>query len=200
MSGEERTPPLAVRRVSPPHEDDDEGLLARVAEGDRTALVALYRRHGGAVLAQISLVVGDRGLGEEVLQDTMLAVWKGAASFEGRSRVRSWIISIARRQARDRLRRRRPRIVAADALEERPATGPGPEDVALERAEATAVAHAITRLGAAHREVLETVFGAGLTLAEAADVLEVPLGTVKSRLSAARGALARELSEKGYAR
>ncbi|MQA85981.1 MAG: sigma-70 family RNA polymerase sigma factor [Streptosporangiales bacterium] len=187
-------------RAASPHEGDDADLLRRIVGGDRTALVALYQRHGGVVLAQIGLVVEDRGLSEEILQDTMLAVWRGAASFRGRSRVRSWIIAIARRQARDRLRRYRANVVDDGFLTDRPAQEPGPEDVALERAEAEAVANAIRSLGLAHREVLGLVFGAGLTLAETAEVLDVPLGTVKSRLAAARAALARSLSEKGYAR
>jgi RNA polymerase sigma-70 factor (ECF subfamily) len=147
------------------------------------------------VLAQIVLVVGDRGLSEEILQDTMLAVWRGAAGFRGESRVRSWLVAIARRQARDRLRRHRTTLVEDAVLAERPAAEPGPEDVALGRVEAAAVARAIGTLGVAQREVLGLVFGAGLSLAETAEVLEVPLGTVKSRLAAARSALDRLLAE-----
>jgi RNA polymerase sigma-70 factor (ECF subfamily) len=180
-------------------EQDDAGLLRRIADGDHGALVALYQRHGGVVLGQIRLVVDDRGLSEEILQDTMLAVWRGARSFRGQSRVRSWIIAIARRQARDRLRRHRANVVDDRLLAQRPARGPGPEDVALDRATVAAVADAIRHLDLRHREVLGLVFGAGLTLAETAGVLEVPLGTVKSRLAAARTALAHKLDERGYA-
>ena len=182
-----------------PRADDGE-LLRRVRSGDRAALVALYHRHARVVLAQVDLFAGDRGLSEEILQDTMLAVWRGAGSFRGESCVRSWIIAIARRQARDRLRRRRLRVVDDRLLADRPAPDPGPEDVALERATATAVANATGELSLAHREVLGLVFGAGLSLAETAQVLEIPLGTVKSRLAAARAALSRALNEKGYGR
>jgi RNA polymerase sigma-70 factor, ECF subfamily len=182
-----------------PHVDDAD-LLRGVRSGDRAALVALYQRHARVVLAQIDLFAGDRGLSEEILQDTMLAVWRGAGSFRGESSVRSWIIAIARRQARDRLRRLRLRVVDDRLLADRPAPDPGPEDVALERATATAVANATRDLRLAHREVLGLVFGAGLSLAETADVLKIPLGTVKSRLAAARAALAHALSEKGYGR
>jgi RNA polymerase sigma-70 factor, ECF subfamily len=150
--------PLVLPRV------DDADLLRGVRSGDRAALVALYHRHARVVLAQIDLFVGDRGLSEEILQDTMLAVWRGAGSFRGESTVRSWIIAIARRRARDRLRRRRPRIVDDRLLADRPAPDPGPEDVALERATATAVANATRALDLAHREVLGLVFGAGLSL------------------------------------
>lgn len=174
---------------------DDAALLQQVASGDRDALGALYRRHGHVVLAQIRLVVGERGLSEEILQDTMLAVWRGAGSFRGVSQVRSWIIAIALRQARDRLRRRRLAVVADESvLSEQAAADPGPEAQVLERAELAAVADAIRALSPGHREVLGLVFGADLTLADAAQVLGVPLGTVKSRLAAARAALARSMA------
>ena len=181
-------------------EATDTDLVTRVAAGDRAALTALYERHGQAVLAQVVLAVGDRTLAEEVLQDTMLALWRGAASFRGDSQVRSWLIAIARRQARDRLRRRRVPTVTDDILSAWPAAGPGPEDLTLERAEAAVVAQAVGALGARHREVLGLVYGASLTLAETAQVLGVPVGTVKSRLAAARAALATSLSRRGYTR
>lgn len=193
--------PEEAPQVMETTEQDDGVLVRRVASGDRDALAALYERHGRVVLAQITLAVGDRALGEEILQDTMLAVWRGAASFRGESAVLSWIIAIARRRTRDWLRHhpvRAPGDVAD--LSGRPAPEAGPEESVLARAEATAIADAVRQLGRPHREVLGLVFGAGLTLAETAAVLAVPVGTVKSRLSAARAALARVLSERGYVR
>jgi RNA polymerase sigma-70 factor, ECF subfamily len=172
-------------------------LLSRIAGGDQGALAEFYRRHGQVVLAQIVLLVGDRALAEEILQDTMLAVWRGAGSFRGDSRVRSWLISIARRQARDRMRRRQLRVVDDACLADQPSRDPGPDVVALDRAEAAEMGNAIRALTPAHREVLGLAFGAGLSLPEVAEVLQVPLGTVKSRLAAARAALGRVLDEKG---
>ena len=175
----------------------DAELLTRIAGGDQQALAELYQRHGRIVLAQISLVAGDRAVSEEILQDTMLAAWRGAGSFRGESSVRSWLIAIARRQTRDRQRRRRMHVVAAEALASQPSPAPGPEHVALDRAEVAEVAVAIRALAPRHREVLGLVFGTGLSLGEAAGVLGIPVGTVKSRLSAARAALSRQLEEKG---
>jgi RNA polymerase sigma-70 factor, ECF subfamily len=187
--------------VGPPDSGVDQTqLLRRIARGDQGAMAEFYRLHGRIVLAQILLVVGERALGEEILQDTMLAIWRGADSFLGESAVRSWVIAIARRQARDRLRRHRIAVVDDALLAEQPSAEPGPELVALERAEVAAVASAIRLLAPRHREVLGLAFGAGLSLPEVADVLQVPLGTVKSRLAAARTALARVLHEKGQDR
>jgi RNA polymerase sigma-70 factor (ECF subfamily) len=179
---------------------DDIALLRRIGRGDEDAMAAFYREHGRVVLAQVLLVTGERVLAEEILQDTMLAVWRGAGSFRGESSVRSWVIAIARRQTRDRLRGRRLRVVDDAFLADQPSSGPGPEVLALDRAELAEVTVAIRDLAPAHRELLGLVFGSGLSLPEVAGVLEIPVGTVKSRLTAARTALSRILNEKGQNR
>ena len=179
---------------------DDVQLVRRIGQGDEDAMAAFYREHGRVVLAQVLLVVGQRVLAEEILQDAMLAVWRGAGSFRGESSVRSWVIAIARRKTRDRLRGRRLRIVDDAFLADRPGSGPGPEVMALDRAELAEVKGAIRELAAPHRELLGLVFGTGLSLPEVAGVLEIPVGTVKSRLSAARTSLSRILDEKGQDR
>jgi RNA polymerase sigma-70 factor, ECF subfamily len=178
---------------------DDAGLLSRIAQGDEDAMAAFYRDHGRVVFAQVLLVTGERALTEEIVQDTMLAVWRGARSFRRESSVRSWVIAIARRQTRDRLRARRLRVVDDAFLADQPGLGPGPEVMALDRAELAEVRKAIRDLAPAHREVLGLAFGSGLSLPEVATVLEIPVGTVKSRLTSARTALNRIL-EKGQDR
>jgi len=179
---------------------DDAELLRRIGRGDESAMAAFYREHGRVVLAQVLLVTGERVLAEEVTQDTMLAVWRGAGSFRGESSVRSWVIAIARRQTRDRLRARRLHLVDDSYLADQPSSGPGPEATALDRAELAEVTAAIRELPASHREVLGLAFGSGLSLPEVAEVLEIPVGTVKSRLFGARTALSRILNEKGQSR
>ena len=179
---------------------EDAGLLRRIGQGDEDAMTAFYREHGRVVFAQVLLVVGERLLAEEIVQDTMLAVWRGAGSFRGDSSVRSWVIALARRQTRDRLRGRRLRVVSDVFLADQPGPAPGPEVMALDRAELAEVRGAIRELAPAHREVLGLAFGSGLSLPEVAGVLEIPLGTVKSRLTSARTALNRILEEKGQNR
>jgi RNA polymerase sigma-70 factor, ECF subfamily len=195
--GEAEVPISTVRRDST---CDDGALLRRIGQGDEDAMATFYREHGRVVLAQVLLVVGERVLAEEIVQDAMLAVWRGAGSFRGESSVRSWVIAIARRQTRDRLRARRLRVVDDAFLADQPGSGPGPEVMALDRAELAEVRGAIRELASPHREVLGLVFGSGLSLPEVAGVLEIPLGTVKSRLTAARTALSRILHEKGQNR
>jgi RNA polymerase sigma-70 factor, ECF subfamily len=186
---------VSVSAAAPDPEVGDRELLRQIAAGDEGALAELYRRHGHVVLSQVLFVVGERALGEEVLQDTMFAVWRQAGTFRGESRVRSWMIAIGRRQARDRLRRHRIREVHDSGLVDRPSSVAGPELVALQRAHVADVASAISGLGRAHREVLGLVFAADLTMAEVAEILEIPIGTAKSRLASARAVLCRALEE-----
>jgi RNA polymerase sigma-70 factor (ECF subfamily) len=195
-----RGDPAPIFTVSPDGACDDTALLRRIGQGDEDAMASFYREHGRVVLAQILLVTGERVLAEEVVQDTMLAVWRGAGSFRGESSARSWVIAIARRQTRDRLRGRRLRVVNDAFLADQPSPGPGPEATALDRAELAEVKGAIRELALPHREVLGLAFGSGLSLPEVAGVLEIPVGTVKSRLAAARIALSRILDEKGQDR
>src|SRR6202034_3600605 len=175
-------------------------LLRRIGRGDEDAMAEFYREHGRVVLAQVLLVTGERVLAEEIVQDTMLAVWRGANSFRGESSVRSWVIAIARRQTRDRLRGRRLRVGDDAFLADQPGPGPGPEVMALDRAELAPVRGAIRQLAPAHRELLGLAFGSGLSLPEVAGVLELPVGTVKTRLTAARAALNGILEQKGQNR
>jgi RNA polymerase sigma-70 factor, ECF subfamily len=178
-------------------ERDDAELLRRIGQGDEAAMASFYREHGRVVFAQVLLVTGERVLAEEIVQDAMLAVWRGAACFRSESSARSWVIAIARRRTRDRLRGRRLRVVDDAFLAEQPGPGPGPEAMALDRAELAEVRSAIRALSPAHREVLGLAFSTGLSLPEVAGVLEIPVGTVKSRLTAARAALNRILERNG---
>ena len=200
MDGPQQDASAPIFTVSRDGACNDVQLLGRIGQGDEDAMAAFYREHGRIVLSQVLLVAGDRVLAEEIVQDTMLAVWRGAGSFRGESSVRSWVIAIARRQTRDRLRGRRLRLVDDTYLADQPSSGPGPEVMALDRAELAEVKGAIRELATPHREVLGLVFGTGLSLPEVAGVLEIPLGTVKSRLTAARTALNGILDKKGQNR
>jgi RNA polymerase sigma-70 factor (ECF subfamily) len=200
VSGPDRDVGTAVSIAGRDPGRDDAERLRRIGLGDGDAMASFYHEHGRVVFAQVLLVVGQRVLAEEIVQDTMFAVWRGAAAFRGESSARSWVMGIARRRTRDRLRGRRLRVVDDAFLSDQPGADPGPEVMALDRAELADVRATIRELAPAHREVLGLAFGSGLSLPEVADVLEIPVGTVKSRLSAARIALNRALDEKGQHR
>ena len=172
--------------------DEEARLIARIAAGERAALACLYARIGGPLMGYLLQLTSDYGLAEEVLQDTLLAIWSSAATFAGRSSARTWLFGVARRQAHNTLRRRGLPLVQPgeeDGLALLPDPGPGPEDAALARAGQAEMAAALARLAPAHREVLLLAVVQGLPQQDLAEILGVPLGTVKSRLHAAKRAL-----------
>ena len=124
-------------------------LLVRVAGGDPAALATLYRRYGGRLFGYLQRYAGDRMVAEEILQDTLLAVWRSAPRYAGRSGVRTWLFGIARRQAHNRLRVQEPRTLPLDGLAGWADPGPGPAEWAIANAQAAAVADAFAALAPA---------------------------------------------------
>jgi RNA polymerase sigma factor (sigma-70 family) len=168
---------------------DDAQLIGRIARGDRQALSELYERYQRSLFSYLLQLTPDYGLAEELLQDTLVAVWKSARSFEGRSSVLTWLVGIARRQAHNTLRQRRLPLADLAELECVPAPDLEPEEFALASVARGELAQAFRQLAPVHREVLLLTFVQELSYQETATILEVPVGTVKSRLSNARRAL-----------
>ncbi len=168
--------------------DPDADLVERLAAGDRDALERLYARYGRPLFSYLVDLVGDRGLAEEIVQDTFVAAWRGGAAFEGRSSVSTWLFGIARRQARDRQRGVRPETMPLDELRDE-SEEPRPDAEVLAAADRADLVAALDRLPVHHREPLVLAFAHGLSGPEIASVLGIPEGTVKSRLHAARAAL-----------
>jgi RNA polymerase sigma-70 factor (ECF subfamily) len=174
--------------------NDDRELLARTGAGDRQALTELYTRYRGAVFAYLLRLTPDQHLAEDLLQETFVAAWKSAASFAGRSTVKTWLIGVAHRQAHNVLRRRPEPLAGEEELAQLVAADPQPEDAALAQASYEELLTAIARLSLAHRETLALAFGQEMPAAEIAEALGVPVGTVRSRLRDAKRLLRAALS------
>ncbi len=172
---------------------EDEVCLARIAHGDQAELGELYARYRPRLYRYLwQQLHGDAALVEEVVQDTFLAVWRAAATYRGEARVVAWLFRIAQRSAgrsqRSAAQRANVNMLSlADLGEgEEHAAPVGHEERTLTR---LALHDALARLSEKHRAVVLLVFVQGFTSEEAAEILGVPLGTVKSRLHAARAAL-----------
>ncbi len=185
--------PQTAQEPRPP--DPDAGLIRAIAGGDSAALDELYNRHGRALLSYLYAFLGNHHTAEEVLQDVMLAVWEHADRFRGESKVRTWLLAIARNRALNTRRRASPNIVPLDENVFGSDTSP------LEKVERhnqqKILRDAISRLPQQHREILVLVFYHQLSGAEVAEVLEISPGTVKSRLHRAKEALRRVLQLMG---
>jgi RNA polymerase sigma-70 factor (ECF subfamily) len=175
---------------------DDWHIVQRIADGDRQALAELYARYQRPLFNYLLQLTPDYGLAEEILQDTLVATWKSAKNFEGRSTVSTWLIGIARRQAHNTLRQRKLPFVDESEMANLPATDPEPEEFTLASIERDELIAAFRQLAPAYREILALTFVQELSYQEAAQVLGIPLGTVKSRLSNAKKALRTQLESR----
>ena len=165
----------------------DAELLTAVAAGDRTALRNLYERHASWLVLRLSRRCGDPGLVDEVVQDTFVAVWKGAGRFTGRGEVAAWIWGIGIRRLIDALRRRRiPVARTQDLVTAAADPSVSAEEQVLLGAEHGDLAGALNRLSPELRAVVQATVLDGLTTREAARLLRIPAGTVKTRMMRAR--------------
>ena len=166
---------------------EDRELISRVAAGDEAAFRQLYERYGDRVFRYALTLLRNLHLAEEVVQETMVAIWRGAGSFKGGSRVSTWIFGIARNQAHALLRRE----VRGERVPEEPLTLPDPAE-AVERE--GRVLSALAELPPDQREVVVLAFYEGLSYREIASLLGVPEGTVKSRMHLAKRKLREALT------
>lgn len=163
----------------------DEFLISRVAgSGDERALSELYDRYGGLIYGAGMRYLGDRTMAEDLVQDVFISVWRNAAVFDhSRASFATWVYRITRNRITDLARRRRARVrTVAPVAEE---VFPDPGDSAAEVLRSFDVVGALSELAPAHREVLVLAYFGGLSQREISDRTGVPLGTVKSRTTAA---------------
>ena len=162
---------------------EDEVLVRRVASGDERALAELYDRYAGLVYGTGMRYLGDRGAAEELVQDVFTSVWKNAATFDpARASFATWLYRISRNRATDLIRRRNARV---RTVGNEPLLEPGETDPSGVLSRRFDVAAALSRLSPVHREVLVLAYFRGLSQREISERTNTPLGTVKSRTTAA---------------
>ncbi|MGB7339154.1 MAG: sigma-70 family RNA polymerase sigma factor [Phototrophicaceae bacterium] len=166
--------------------DPDWALLRAMADGDVRALNEVYARYGPMLLGFLSARLPNRQLAEEVLQDVMLAVWDNAHKFEARSKVKTWLLVIARNRAINATRRKKLPLIDISQVFDLSSDDTGPMDAVVRHEEQDTVRHAIQKLPEGQREVLVLVFYHQLSGPEVAEVLDISEGTVKSRLHRAK--------------
>jgi RNA polymerase sigma-70 factor (ECF subfamily) len=177
----------------------DEELLTRFCKGQTEAFGALVRRYERELYGYLRRYLGDASLAEDVFQNTFLQVYVKSAQYEPGRPVRPWLYTIATNQAIDALRRNgRHQALSLDQQREELADGelsslvetlesdgPGPLDAAQRQERREKIRASVDRLPEFLRQVLLLAYYQGLKYREIADILGIPVGTVKSRLHAA---------------
>lgn len=165
----------------------DAELLGAVAQGDRTALHALFRRHEPWLALRLSYRCPDRTVVDEAVSETFLSVWRKPRGWRGEGEVAAWLWGIAIRALLHQLRPRRNVVERLSRL--RAEDMASAEELVLARVEHSDVGAALQRLSPELRAVVQATVLDGLSTREAATLLGIPSGTVKSRMSRARAEL-----------
>jgi RNA polymerase sigma-70 factor (ECF subfamily) len=174
--------------------ESDAALLMRVADRDETALRELFERHS----AWLTLRLRSRSSSEELvsgaLQDTFVAVWRKPNGYRASGEVSAWLWGIALRRLISQMRRKAaPAPVAAETIASVAPVVASAEDQLLLAVESGSVGNALRRLSPELRQALQLTVIDGLTTREAARLLGIPEGTVKSRLRIAKQQMRRQL-------
>jgi RNA polymerase sigma-70 factor (ECF subfamily) len=168
---------------------DDDELIAAVAGGDDVALRELFSRHAPWLAARLRAVLPAVDV-EDALQETFLAVWQGAGGYRPAGQARGWLWGIARRQAALLLRRRGPAaLMLPEALAPVSQQAGDPVEAVLARADLEQAVTALGPAGGLEREVWRLRYLEDRPVAEVAELLGVPAGTVKSRAHRVRRVL-----------
>jgi RNA polymerase sigma-70 factor (ECF subfamily) len=177
---------MAIRREKVERLADEE-LMPLVGRKDPEAFEVLYDRHGGAAYSLAYRIVGEPAAAEEVTQEAFISVWRSGERFDAtRGSVRSWLLSVVRNRAIDFLRSKAGKAPKLDfddeaALEQRPAAE-RTEEEALRRETASELRGAIGKLPDPQSKVIELAYFGGFSHSEIAEILGLPMGTVKGRM------------------
>jgi RNA polymerase sigma-70 factor (ECF subfamily) len=160
----------------------DEELMTACRRGDASAFTALYERHRDRAMRHATGMLGDADAAGDVVQEAFLYVFRKAPSWEPRAKFTTLLYRVVTSLAVTELRRRKRRSASAIGEEDPPAPGSGPEGAAAAFELASKVREALAEMPEPYREALALRFFDDLPYEEIAELLEVPVGTVKSRI------------------
>jgi len=193
--------PGAIRSGSVPLQaTSDEGLMSRIAAGDRDAMRALYTRHHLRAFRFVMRLVRNQAMAEDVLSEVFLDVWRQAGSFEGRSAVSTWLLAIARFKSLSALRRKPEEELNEEASATIPDAVDTPEAAVEKKNTGVILRRCLNALSAEHREVVDLVYYHEKSVEEVARIVGIPEATVKTRLFYARKKLSGLLKSAGVER
>jgi len=170
--------------VTPDDRNDDQ-IMAALAQSELRALDVLYDRYSRPAYSLAYRIVGERGAAEDVVQDSFLSAWRQAKSFKReRGSVRTWLMSIVHHRAIDRLRAAASGgvTIPLEEMPDTPTEAPGVWQQVWASLRADAVRGALDVLPPEQKKSIELAYFSGYTQTEIAELMGVPLGTVKGRM------------------
>jgi len=153
-----------------------------IAKGDRAAFETFYQAYQKRLFHYLYVMVRGVDVAEELTNDVMLEVWKGAGRFRGQSKPSTWLFGIAHHKALNELRRKRPRLEPLHISHKMPDPALGPEAASVRDSERAGVWRAVSSLSPEHREVVELTFYHQATYREIARIVSCPVNTIKTRM------------------
>jgi RNA polymerase sigma-70 factor (ECF subfamily) len=191
---------VATERSLPAGRDTlDDALIEGIAARDRSSMKVLYARHNVRVYRFIMRFVGNEAIAEELVNEVFLHAWRNAGKFEGRSQVSTWLLAVARHEALSVLRRRSAESLDPDAAESVEDPADNAEAIVDQIKINSILRNCLAQLSPLHREIIDLVYYHGRTVGDAAAILGVAPGTVKTRMFYARQRLAELLRAQGIA-
>jgi RNA polymerase sigma-70 factor (ECF subfamily) len=175
----------------------DKTLLAQVAGGDRLAMQVLFQRYNVRVYRFVLRLVGNPAIAEEIVGDVFLNAWQHAASFESRCEVTTWLLTIARHKAISLLRRRSEAQLTDEMAETARDPSQNAEMIVEQQDRRRLMRDCLAQLSPLHREVIDLVYYHEKSIEEVAQIVDAPIGTVKTRMFYARNHLARLIRATG---
>lgn len=160
----------------------DQQLIESVAHGDEIAFGELYSRYKLSLYHYLLRLLNDQSSAEDILQEVFVAVWKGSGQFRARSTVKTWLFRIAHNQAIS-WHRRQKTVTDHRGEMNLASVEVDPETDLLKSWRSDQLREALSKLSPTHRAVVELSFVQGLTYNEIAQILDCPVGTIKSRMS-----------------
>jgi RNA polymerase sigma-70 factor (ECF subfamily) len=161
----------------------DKTLISLIAGGNEYALTELYQRYSQVLFRHLAYLVLEAPAAEDLLQETFVSVWKKAGSFQGRSSVKTWLLRISYHKAISWLRQQKFSI-QLDDVETIPDRNLGLEGESILAADIRQVQSVVSELKPQQRMLLDLIFIDEFTYSEIAEIMNIPVGTVKSRVRA----------------
>lgn len=180
--------------------DEDFALLEKIAKGDRSALERLYLQYHKRVFHFIKRFERNEATAEDLTNDVFIEIWQSADRFQGRSKVTSWILGIARFKALSERRKWKNTVDPDEALGGLEDLSDTPEVTALKSDKANALKECIRRLSEDHRVIIDLVYYQESSIKEVSEILEIPENTVKTRMFHARKNLSAMMKQAGLDR